>query len=1843
MRFLLFLLSFPLTLLFSFQSLHASPDNTIANLTPSSYCIGEIHGQNVCNVFENGEPKSLPIGTEGEVVLAQLPQIMIFSIFLGVFLSLFINSHFLYITTKESDYLFYSGFILFFSIWMIASHGYLEYIFESAIVIKTLKVFSFHMGVLSLILFSLRFLNIQKIYPKFFNISYFFIGVGILFFITISLDLNSEPFGEMLLLSFICFYLGIVSFRNKYAPTKYYLLAIGGYLIGLSTEILVMKGVVPSTFYTTEAHLIGFIWEMIFLLLALGYKVRLLQNERNDAISKTQIQEKMLFLKSRQASVGELVGNIAHQWREPLGEIGSIHTNLEATLMLKGSVSNEALLNFIRESYKIIRHLSDTIDVFYRFFKNKKSDKEEFDVCEAITNIQQMVHYSLMVENIMLVYRCEENIIVFWNRNEFANILLNIILNAKDVLIERKIQNPIISIQVSKNDENIIITIEDNGTGIKQEPIDKIFQSGVSSKEHGIGLGLFIVRTIIEQRMGGEISVKNSEQGALFTLSIPQKSNEFKVENMTSSYAMEEDTLERISKLEKKVAQQEETEKTLQKWADIFQHAQWGIAIHVGTSDTFELTNSAFNALYGYTSSDLKNITLPDLFVSESLPILFQAQKEAFEKGYFVFEAIHKSKNGSTFPVSIELIVVKDDNGEILYHIVNIWDLTEKKEIVDALKTSEEAFRAMVENSPDAIMRYDRECRRTYINPLGLLLMGKSKEELLGKTPREFSPLPDLEEFEKAFYTVLNEKKEVRIDGLFCTSTGEKRWGEERIVPELNIQGEVVSVLVIGRDITELRKANERLLLKAFALNKTSETIFLIDEKSNFHYLNESAYQSLGYEEEELMQLNVISIDPNMSQEKWIEHWNDMKQLRSVSILTHHQKKDGTIFPIEVSANYFEYKGIGYNLAVAKDITERLEAEKRKDDEKMRLFFERQLVGMAITSPEKGWLHVNDKLCDMLGYTLEELQKMTWAEITYPDDLAGDIEQFDRLLLGEIEDYMLEKRFVRKNKTLVYTNLAVSCVRNDDRSVNYVLALLEDITEQKRAYEALANKERELRSLTDNIPDNVARWDTQGRYLYINPTQEKLLNITLADVVGKSIRELFPHIDFSILENAIVKTVATKESVTIHQQVPDDNGKILIHDINLVPEFDENKEVISVLGIGRDMTAIYHLQDEIAIKEEQFRTLVENLPDNVIRYDTQCRAVYVSSTMARIFGEDAVLTMMDKTPFEADTDPSSVTMDNQQTSHYQQTIERVLATGEKDEIIIDMSSPFGEILYHQIRFVPERNRDGQISGLLAIGTDITEQKKAEEEIKTLNASLEKKVVERTAEISKKEREFRTLAENMPDFLVRYDSVGRRTYVNPPLCKYFALSSEELIGFTPEGKPIVGMPPELHEKVQFVLQTAQKTELELMNDIDGIKCWWNIIFVPEFDEEGNISGVISIGHDITSVKEAQFKIAEENEKFSKLFISSPAAVSVTSIDRNMYLEVNESFLSFTKYTREEVVGKSSADLQLFANTEERAEFFRMVLEDGGVRGFEFEYQAKDGTTGYGIAYATLLYINGEKCVLAHSYDINARKQLELVNISLNSTSEAVYITDNDFSIVYVNDGACNMLGYTKEELLSMKVYELDALHSADSLLEFQSNVQLERQINFETKHKMKNGNIINVEILGSSFMFHNKPVELAVVKDITAKKGFEEKLKLLEIAINNASDAVYIVGNDRYIKYVSDTACRMLGYTIDEFLNMKVEDIDPHMSVEEIDNVKVQLDFKENTIFQTKHRAKNGNIFDVEITVTRFVYNDTDLRLSIVKDIAERKRYEQEIQELNKTLEHKVMIRTKELQKDITKR
>lgn len=120
---------------------------------------------------------------------------------------------------------------------------------------------------------------------------------------------------------------------------------------------------------------------------------------------------------------------------------------------------------------------------------------------------------------------------------------------------------------------------------------------------------------------------------------------------------------------------------------------------------------------------------------------------------------------------------------------------------------------------------------------------------------------------------------------------------------------------------------------------------------------------------------------------------------------------------------------------------------------------------MAVTSIEKGWVNVNDKLCEIFGYPREELINLSWADITHPEDLSADVAEFERVMAGEIEGYMMDKRFIRKDGVVIYASISANCIRKNDGSIDHFVAFIQDITDRKMAEIKLQQLNIELESL----------------------------------------------------------------------------------------------------------------------------------------------------------------------------------------------------------------------------------------------------------------------------------------------------------------------------------------------------------------------------------------------------------------------------------------------------------------------------------------------------------------------------------------------------------------------------------------------------------------------------------------------------------------------------------------------------------------------------------------------------------------------------------------------------------
>ena len=139
------------------------------------------------------------------------------------------------------------------------------------------------------------------------------------------------------------------------------------------------------------------------------------------------------------------------------------------------------------------------------------------------------------------------------------------------------------------------------------------------------------------------------------------------------------------------------------------------------------------------------------------------------------------------------------------------------------------------------------------------------------------------------------------------------------------------------------------------------------------------------------------------------------------------------------------------------------EIKLQMSEARFRSYFDLPFIGIAITSPDKGWIEANEGIRDLLGYSMDELSSLTWAELTHPDDLLADEEQFNKVIADQQDIYFLEKRFIRKNGEIIWTNLSLGCVRKPDRSVDYMIALLQDISKRKQAEKELKKSEFELK------------------------------------------------------------------------------------------------------------------------------------------------------------------------------------------------------------------------------------------------------------------------------------------------------------------------------------------------------------------------------------------------------------------------------------------------------------------------------------------------------------------------------------------------------------------------------------------------------------------------------------------------------------------------------------------------------------------------------------------------------------------------------------------------------------
>ena len=525
---------------------------------------------------------------------------------------------------------------------------------------------------------------------------------------------------------------------------------------------------------------------------------------------------------------------------------------------------------------------------------------------------------------------------------------------------------------------------------------------------------------------------------------------------------------------------------------------------------------------------------------------------------------------------------------------------------------------------------------------------------------------------------------------------------------------------------------------------------------------------------------------------------------------------------------------------------EQTEEDLRASPERFRSYFQLGLIGMTITSKDKWFIEINDKTCDILGYERGELLQMTWAELTHPEDLAADVSDYDRVLAGEIDGYSMNKRFICKDGRVIDTAISVKCVRRADRSADYFVALLQDITEQRRMEEALRESEAKFRALFDVANDAIYMLQN-GVFIDCNAKGLELFGVTRDQLIGQSTAFFSPSIQpdgrdsqekaTELIERALAGEPQLFEWV---QQRPD--ATRINVDVSLSRL--ELYGVSYIQAIARDTTERKQAEEEKQRMSNLMQLLLESAGEGIYGIDEEGRCTFINHAGAELLGyqpEEVLGRNMHEVAHHHCEDGSVYPVEGC-------LIYRAFQNGEQCHVDTEVfwrkdGSSF-PVDYSSYPIV-----EGEaITGAVVTFTDITERKRAGEQIADQAALLDK----------------------TRDAILVRDLEGKILYWNHGAERIYGFSRDEAVGRT----SIEMLQTDLKKFEELIRLTINRGEwngelLHLAKDGREISIESRCTLIR--DQEGRPKSILAINTDITEKKklEAQFLRAQRMESVGTL--------------------------------------------------------------------------------------------------------------------------------------------------------------------------------------------------------------------------------------------------------------------------------------------------------------------------------------------------------------------------------------
>ncbi len=878
--------------------------------------------------------------------------------------------------------------------------------------------------------------------------------------------------------------------------------------------------------------------------------------------------------------------------------------------------------------------------------------------------------------------------------------------------------------------------------------------------------------------------------------------------------------------------------------------------------------------------------------------------------------------------------LIRDQAGRVIAAEGIIRDITLRKRAEEELRKSKQVIEGILDAMPVRVFWKDKNlvylgCNAIFARDAGFAdpkdLIGKDDHQMGWRDQAEAYRADDREVIETGRSKLLKEEPQTTPEGNTITLLTSK-------LPLRDSNGEISGLLGTYMDITKRKQAEAALIQSENQFRAIFElaSIGIAQADSStgqFVRVNQKMCEITGYAAEELLGLRVRDITHPDDRHDDVDLFQRVVRGEDTDyrLEKRYVRKDGSVVWVNVNMTVIrDDRGRPIRtVATIEDITERRRADEalRQSEALFRSYFELPLIGIAMSSTEKRWIQVNDRLCSILGYSRDELLKMTWTEVTQDEDLEADVRSFDRLLSGEIDNYELEKRFIRKDGEVIWTRLSVGCVRKTDGGVDYLVVLVEDISERRAAEDALRASEDRYRLIAENTADVIWTLDLATRRLtYVSPSVKRLRGFRPEEVLAQPFEasltaESLQRVE-AYLGAALAKIAAGDKSAitgTIEADMPTKDGGTVRTEVVASALTDASGRVTGVLGVTRDITERKQAEDELRSSERRYRQLFTSAMDGI--------AVADAGTGILTDCNDALQAMVGRSREELIGQPQAILHPPQP-----------LVEGVTRDFIRS-SEHLGDVVESKMITQDGVERDVEVKAnviglgerpqLIGIFRDITEHKRAENALR------------------KSEAQYRHLFESANDAIVVFEPDTEEILdVNAKACELYGFSREDLVGTSLKRLTVDVARGE--QQIAELMQHGLYPEFETIHlKSDGTPI--HIQVTASVVDFGGIRAVLSTNRDVTQRKRSE----EERRRLAAAIGQATDAVVVTDTEAHI-VYVNPAFCATTGFSREEVLGQNPRILK--SGRHEVAFYqamWRTLLEGRTWRGHIFN-RRKDGS-------------------------------------------------------------------------------------------------------------------------------------------------------------------------------------------------------------------------------------------------------------------------------------------------------